>query len=448
MRHHFAVIKGLYRQGEPDKAAEYIDTLGEELSACEQKRYCKNPVVNAVLSVLSEKVQAAGIDVSMRLDIPEELPFDNADICTVLANATENAVNACARAPEGRRHIEITADLIGRTRLVLSVENGVRAPVPLDGDGLPAAQKNEEHGYGLLNVRRIVEKYDGLWQCESGEETFGMKIVLFAPTEPPAGRKRMFRPRTLAAIPAFLLAAVLFLNCLPSTVEALSEIPVIGRAVRVLDFRTWGIGWGDSGIRTEYPETDSPDVNARVAEYIAAYKSTAETYFQTRYDGYVGADFTGTILPYDEKLLTIELACTINAGSSLSYYRYVTADNETGDIVELADLFRDDADWDAVLSEEILRQIHDRVETAYDNYYGFGIFESDRGFSSLLDPEIYCDGTARPNFYIDTDGSLVIVFDEGEIAPGNTGIPVFVIPAEVTEAIAAEDSLLFGGGYA
>ncbi len=109
----------------------------------------------------------------------------------------------------------------------------------------------------------------------------------------------------------------------------------------------------------------------------------------------MGADFTGTILPYDEKLLTIELACTINAGSSLSYYRYVTADNETGDIVELADLFRDDADWDAVLSEEILRQIRDRVETAYDNYYGFGIFESDRGFSSLLDPEIYCDGTAR-----------------------------------------------------
>lgn len=126
--------------------------------------------------------------------------------------------------------------------------------------------------------------------------------------------------------------------------------------------------------------------------------------------------------------------------------RYVTADNETGDIVELADLFRDDADWDAVLSEEILRQIWDRVENDYDNYYGFGIFESDRGFSSLLDPEIYCDGTARPNFYIDTDGSLVIVFDEGEIAPGNTGIPVFVIPAEVTEAIAAEDSLLFGGG--
>ena len=77
------MIKGLYRQGEPDKAAEYIDTLGEELSACEQKRYCKNPVVNAVLSVLSEKAQAAGIDVSMRLDITEELPFDNADVCTV-----------------------------------------------------------------------------------------------------------------------------------------------------------------------------------------------------------------------------------------------------------------------------------------------------------------------------------------------------------------------------
>lgn len=441
MRHHFSVIKELVHGGNAGEAEKYIDSLGGKLAETEQKIYCANPSVNAVLLRQLDKAAQCGAEVQVAVNIPKDLPFDSVDICAVLSNLVENAVNACRLVTEGERKLRIAADCAARNKITVSVENSVQGQVILGSDGLPIPDRSENHGYGLASVRCIVEKYNGLLHCEARKDRFSVKAVLFSENgerEPHRKNKRNIVLRSAAIIPAVLAALILSLNFMPVTLTALEDVPMLGRAFEIVDFRHWGFGWGDSGMQAEYPETDDDDANALIESYLDECREKFWWYFERKYNGYVGADFASEVIENDARMLTVSMHCTVNAGSSLTFQRFFTVDKEAGKIVELADLFEDGADYIGILSAEIKQQIEERVEKG-DFYYGYGIFTSPE------DKEMAFDTLNNPNFYIDGDYRLVIVFDEGEIAPNSMGMPTFVIPQTVAAEIADEEGLLAGG---
>lgn len=73
---------------------EYLNTLEEGLGEIEQRSYCRNTVINAVLSTLLSRAERAGIAVSVRAVIPGDIPFESSDVSILLANSLENAVKA------------------------------------------------------------------------------------------------------------------------------------------------------------------------------------------------------------------------------------------------------------------------------------------------------------------------------------------------------------------
>lgn len=437
MRHHFSVLGGLMHSGNTREAEAYLNTLGEQMSVAEQRPYCSDPTVNAVLSPLIMRAEEAGIRVKAHVALPQELPVCSSDLCSLLSNLIENAVEAASLCAEGERRLLVLAECREGKRLIVSVENSVRAKVALDQDGMPSAPRREGHGYGLASVRFIVEKYNGVLRCEAGEDTFSVRAVLFFPVEEPHGkRQRGVRLRAAAAIPALIAALVLSLNCMPSTLSALKQVPVLGSAAAAVDFRGWGLSWGGSGIRVEEPELSFP--SEEIDACIEACVEEFWRYFAQKYSGYAGEDLASTVIREDDRSFTLCIQCTINAGSSFTCRRHFTVDKATGEIVSFESLFREGSGYNEAISAEIGRQIEERVERG-DFYYGYGIFTSpadlEMAFRSLQDPD----------FYFDEEGRLVIAFQEGEIAPNNMGTPAFVIPAGVTEPLAAEGSLLTGG---
>ena len=187
MRHHFAAIRGLLQQGDARGVEEYLDSLDDGIASFEQRDYCKNAVINAVLSALLERARGEDISVRAEADIAENIPFESSDIGIVLANAVENAVNACGGV-QGERNIYISA-CCDSVKFTLSVENSVASAIPLDEDGLPVAKKSEEHGYGLASIKYIVEKYNGMISCGCSDSTFRLKLVLFAAARRKAARR-------------------------------------------------------------------------------------------------------------------------------------------------------------------------------------------------------------------------------------------------------------------
>lgn len=243
MRHHLAAVEGMLQQGDSEGALQYIRSLRGGLEKMTVPARCANPTVNAVLTAYIVQAANAGCTVESQLRVPETLLFDKTDLCVVLANPLENAISACQKLPQDQRRIDLRMELTENQRLLISVENPCPKPVTFGPDGLPDGPKREGHGLGLQSVKRVTEKYGGLFRCQWDQGRFLFRAVLMPPTLPAASREKRRPNWAAAAIAAALVLLILLilLNSAPALADALETVPLLGRLIRVVDLRTYAL---------------------------------------------------------------------------------------------------------------------------------------------------------------------------------------------------------------
>ncbi len=124
---------------------------------------------------------------------------------------------------------------------------------------------------------------------------------------------------------------------------------------------------------------------------------------------------------------TLKLSVHETAADSNTYLKYFNIDKRTGNIILLEDLFAD-SQYSEKLAENIQKQMTEQMQTHENVIYW--LHGPDPEFSFTAD-----DLTAEHNFYFDSDGNLVIPFDQFEVAPGYMGCPSFVIPDLITDSL-------------
>lgn len=143
--------------------------------------FCENPAVNALIEYYCGTAQAQNTEFQVRLDLPEKMPFTNVELCTVLGNLLDNAVEACSRQKTEPRRILIAGETIGNT-FFLKVENTCDEPARLDGSSRFLSWKRHysSHGIGISSVRKIVETYKGHLDIVSRQHSFfvGVSVEL------------------------------------------------------------------------------------------------------------------------------------------------------------------------------------------------------------------------------------------------------------------------------
>ena len=430
MRHHLIVLKNLAKEKDTEHIMEYIGELCGQLSHTEHKNYCQNPTVNAVLSAYIEEAEKY-CTVETRINIPKELPYDELDICAVLANALENAKNEC-RKTEGKEksYIHISADLKGGTKLFLSVQNSCSEPVRFGEDNLPIAPTTGKHGIGLKSIQAVVKKYSGMLQCECRDRIFCLNAVLFCPhKEMPKQEAKILTKKRLFSgtpIPVTITVALLFL-LLIGTIPLMAGT-FANEETTVRENKICLIDWGELLFCANVPaiqleKTYKETFEKNMDQIIDEMKREFLLYASQKYMGYVGGDITYKIMQDNDRFLSVRFDTTINLGGSMQYCRCLTMDKRNGKIISLDDLFANG--YIEAISAEILRQMEEQVADRRANYYlPGGIWREEDCFKEI---------TADRNFYINAENKLVIVFDEYEVAPGSMGMPEFVIPEEVLE---------------
>ncbi len=433
LRHHMAALSGLLERGDCDAAARYVAGWQGQLTQVEMEDWCRNAAVNAVLSTYLARAKEAGCAVEAKVALPEEFPFEETDVCALLANALENAVHACGKVPEGMpRRIGLELELT-QGRLTVQVENSCCEAVPIGADGLPDVHRRAGHGQGLRSVAAVAEKYRGMARCACQDGTFTLRAVLLSGVPK---TKKARRGRTVCA---GVLLGLFLLNCMPALADALERVPVLGQIVRVVDVRTYCVGWGDTGmtVRDPVPEGEAgavDAVNAQKDAFIDEMQGKFVEYAARKYRGYVAEDIGYDVVRDDGTLLVLRFRATLNAGGSVDYSRYVTLDKGTGKVLALSDLFLPESNYVFPISREIQAQMAERVKAGEGDYFIPGGIWSEEECFREIGPE--------QNFYINDSGELVIVFGEYEVAPGSEGEPEFVIPAELLDGLLAQPSVL------
>lgn len=179
MRQHYSVLENLLVEKKYDKMEEYLLKSIQNINNRDNFFYMKNEYVNAILNRKISQAKEAGILVTLN-SIQEFLGADEMDICNLLGNLLDNAMEACEKVQE-----EKSIDIIlfqDTDKIYVEMKNSIAAPVLKDNKLFVTEKKNkEEHGFGIKTIREIVEKYEGLIDFSEELGKFCVNLVLYVP---------------------------------------------------------------------------------------------------------------------------------------------------------------------------------------------------------------------------------------------------------------------------
>lgn len=187
--HHLRVMSGYAQAGDYDRLKEYLNSLVEQMPDLNGLYYCGDHAANILLRYYGEQARDAGIRFDCDAQIPADLPCAPMDLCTVLGNALQNALEACERHGAGlRRYISLLARLVGHN-LIVEIRNSYDGRLNTEGDRLVTLKGEPGHGLGLDSIRHVAKRYHGYCSVSHTGDEFMVKVVLALECEASANER-------------------------------------------------------------------------------------------------------------------------------------------------------------------------------------------------------------------------------------------------------------------
>lgn len=176
-RSHIQTMKAYAASGDLEAIRKYLDLLDEDLTMVDTVIKTGNPVTDAILNSKISLAKAKGIEVVADAHIPVKLKSSEIDLCCILGNLFDNAIEASVKLPPEKRVIRVYMDMKG-TQLYISFTN-LTAGRKLQKEGKRfRSTKGEGHGFGLVRIDAIVERLDGYISRNSEDGAFTTEILL------------------------------------------------------------------------------------------------------------------------------------------------------------------------------------------------------------------------------------------------------------------------------
>lgn len=155
IKNHLIVLGEYEEAGEHDKALAYLKKIQIPLSQ-NISRYIKtgNDTIDIILNFKLKEAEKNGISIDIDCEIITEWQIDDADLCSLLGNLLDNAINASSKMSTGDKWIKFTMQKKGNI-ILLQMSNSY---LPSNDS---SHKKNILHGYGLQSVKNTVKKYSG-----------------------------------------------------------------------------------------------------------------------------------------------------------------------------------------------------------------------------------------------------------------------------------------------
>ena len=179
--HHVDALDAIREAGDYTRLQQYLGELRKEKEALPPLHYCANYFINAILSTRFAAAAKDDITVTSQVVLPSEINLPDADICILLCNLLDNALEACKRVSmENRRFIHLESHMEGQL-LSVFCENSAVYPAGSLNILKTAKPFPEEHGFGINTMKKIALKYEGALEISEGADTFTVKILLYVP---------------------------------------------------------------------------------------------------------------------------------------------------------------------------------------------------------------------------------------------------------------------------
>ena len=176
-RNHIQMMKVLAANGDMDALKAYLDELDTDLNTVDTVVKTGNPMADAILNSKISLTRSRNIPTQVDAHIPVKLKMSELDLCCIIGNLFDNAMEASMALPEEKRMIRVYMDMKG-TQLYISFTNFTAAKkLSKVGKGFKTS-KGEGHGFGLVRIDDIVSRYDGYLSRNSEDGAFTTEILI------------------------------------------------------------------------------------------------------------------------------------------------------------------------------------------------------------------------------------------------------------------------------
>lgn len=176
---HIMCLKEMITDGNMVEANHYIDQMQLTVSQIQKKNYTTgNEILDAILNYYIQQLEE-GVEVSVSGLCNCELSINNVELCSIVSNPLQNAIEALNNQIHGRKYLKIQM-ISAQQNFKMELCNSINVENIAMINGLPKTikQDKDNHGIGLKNVKRLVEKNNGLFKVDIQQSEFWVTLIL------------------------------------------------------------------------------------------------------------------------------------------------------------------------------------------------------------------------------------------------------------------------------
>ena len=156
----------------------YLTALADDLAQVDVIIKTGNVAVDAILNSKVSVARAKGINVNAKAIVPTKLNVAEIDLCVIIGNLLDNAIEACAKQlDETERFIRVYVGT-HKDLLYISVSNSVTGQIQKSGGRYFSTKASPSHGFGLIRIDKISQKYNGFVNRQNEEGIFATEVML------------------------------------------------------------------------------------------------------------------------------------------------------------------------------------------------------------------------------------------------------------------------------
>ena len=181
--HHMTSIRFRLESNQQSEAIRYIDSIVLHTNEAIQDVVCANPTINGIINLKIQQAKEKGIRFDYQLQIPQECPISEPDLCVLLFNMLDNAIEAQEYVSKEREKYIFLHIYISNDAWIFRIENSCRDDLHFKDDEYPKSNKTgfPYHGYGIRNINHIANCYNGQHDCMVRKSVFYETVMLLDP---------------------------------------------------------------------------------------------------------------------------------------------------------------------------------------------------------------------------------------------------------------------------
>lgn len=171
-KNHINLLENYIREEKYDTAAAYIQGLKNPLKIISQRSWSGNKMIDTILNIKLSEAEEKEIRVYTEIECVQTLSLSEYDLCVVLSNLLDNAIEACEYVEVGKKELAVYMKWVNHLFIIKIVNSIGRMPDKKNGKYYTTKKDKRIHGIGLESVRVTIDKYQGTLFLEHTGQQF------------------------------------------------------------------------------------------------------------------------------------------------------------------------------------------------------------------------------------------------------------------------------------